>query len=75
MSMSIWPHSFHKKEPIMVLVLEKKNGATYLKLGMQTQLDSADNMAWVPSDHTSSSLCVRLNMPKMVFLKKMFKNT
>ena len=48
----------------------KKNGAAGLKFDMQTQLDSANNMGWVPSGHTSSSLCVRLNMPKMVFLKK-----
>ena len=48
----------------------KKNGATGLKLGMQTQLDSANNMGWVPSGHTSSFLCVRQKMPKMVLPKK-----
>ena len=46
------------KKPKMVLLIEKKNGAK-TKLGMQAQLDSANNMGWVPSDHTSSlPLCV-----------------
>ena len=49
----------------MVLIPEKKNGAAGLKLGMQTQLDSANNMGWVPSGHTSFSLCVRLNVFKV----------
>ena len=60
--MTVWPHPFFylkKKEPNMVLSLpEKKNRATGLKLGMQTQLVSADNMGWVPSGHTSS-FCVQ----------------
>ena len=50
----------------------KMNGATVIKLGMQTQLDSSNNMGWVPSSHTSSSLCVWLNMSKMVLLEKHF---
>ena len=48
----------------------KKNGVTDLKLGMQTQPDSVNNMGWVSSGHTSSSLCARLKMPKMELLKK-----
>ena len=38
---------------------------------MQTQLKSANNMGWVPSGHTSSSLCAWLKMPKM-YIKKLF---
>ena len=30
----------------------RKNGVTGLILGTQTQLDSANNMGWVPSGHT-----------------------
>ena len=74
--MSIWPHPFlysKKKKKKMgqnSTFARKKNGATGLKLGMQTQLDSANSMGWVPSGHTSSSLCIRLKMPKMIFIKK-----
>ena len=45
----------------------KTHGATGLKLDMHTQLDSGSNMGWVPLGHTSSSWCVKLKMPKMVF--------
>ena len=50
----------------MVLLSEKK-GATGLKLSMQTQLHSANNVGWVPSGHTSSSLCVKLKMSNGTF--------
>ena len=45
------------KRPKMVLLLEKKNGATDLKLGMQIRLNFTNNMGWVPSGHTSSFVC------------------
>ena len=61
------------KKPKMVLFPEKENGATDLKLGMRTQLDSVNNMERVPSGHTFSSLRVRLNMPIKVLLKKQNK--
>ena len=47
----------------MVLLPEKKNGATGLKLGMHIQLDSGSNMG---VGHTSSSWCIRLKW----YLKK-----
>ena len=57
----------------MVLLLEKKNRDADIKLGMQTQLDLANNMGWFPSGHTFSSLlCVRLKIPKMILLIKHF---
>ena len=57
----------------MVLFLEKKNSAADIKLGMRTQLDSANNMGRVPSGHTSSSfLYLRLKISKMVLLIKHF---
>ena len=58
------PLSVIKKAKICTFA-RRKNG---LKLGMQT-LDSANNMGWVPSGHTSSSLCVRLKMPNVVLIK------
>ena len=68
MSMSIWPHPFHKH--LKWYFCKRKNGATDLKLGTQTQLDSSNKMGWFPSGHTSTFLCIRLkNMPKMVLLK------
>ena len=39
----------------MILLSEKRIGSTDQELGMQTQLDSLNNMGWVPSGHTSSS--------------------
>ena len=47
----------------------KKNGATDLKLNMQTQLDSTNNMGWVPPGHASSTWYVMLKMLKMVLLE------
>ena len=38
------------------------NGATGLKLCHADITQLANNMAWVPSSHTSSFLCVRLKM-------------
>ena len=58
---------FKKMSQKMVLLPGEKNGGTGLKLGMPAQLDSANNMGWVPSGHTSSSLCVWLKMPKCNF--------
>ena len=61
--------------PLSVLK-EAKNGAfaenneaVNLKLLYATQLDYANNMGWVPSGHTSSSVCVKLKMSEMVLLK------
>ena len=48
----------------------KRNGAIGLKLGMQTQLDSSNNMGWVPSGHTSSSLWIRLKYQQKIVLLK-----
>ena len=48
--------------------LQGENGATDLKLGMLTQLDSVNNMWWVPAGHTSSSVC-KAKVSEMVFLK------
>ena len=45
----------------------KKIGATGLKLGMHTQLNSGINMGWGPPGHTSSSWGVRLNCKKWYF--------
>ena len=45
----------------------KTIGARDLKLGMNIQLHSGTNMGCVPPGHTSSFLCVRLLMLKMVF--------
>ena len=42
--------------------VRKKDGATGLKLGMQTQLDYAINMGWVPSGHNSSSVYMTENV-------------
>ena len=67
LSMSTWL-SFKKKaknDPFSRI----KNGATGLKFGIQTQLNSLNNMRWVQSGHTPSSLCVRT---EMVLLKKHF---
>ncbi len=50
----------------------KKDGAINLKLGMQTQLDSLNNMGWVPSGHTFSSLFVRQKNAKNGTLIKQF---
>ena len=69
MSMSIWLYSEFFKKPKMVIFLDKKNRDTDLKLGMKTELEYANNMGWVPSGHTSSSLCVKLKMPKWYFKK------
>ena len=49
------------------ILARKTHGATGLKLGVHTQLDSGSNMGWVPPGHTSSFWFVRLKMPKMVF--------
>ena len=50
--------------------LSRKNlGVTILQLGMYMQLDLGSNMGLVLPGHTSSSGYVRLQMPKMVFLK------
>ena len=53
----------------MVLLPPKrrKNGATGLKLGMQIQLDFVNNMRWVPSGHTSSSVCKAKYATKIFF--------
>ena len=48
----------------------KTLGATNLKLGMDIQLHSGSNVGCVPPGHSSSFLCVRQKMPKMVFQKK-----
>ena len=48
----------------------KTLGVTDLKLGMHIQLHSLSNMGLVPLGHTSSFLCVRQKMPKMVFQHK-----
>ena len=48
----------------------KTIGARDLKFGMNIQLHSGSNMGCVPPGHTSSFLCVRLLMPKMVFQPK-----
>ena len=48
--------------------VRKKNGATGLKFGMHIQLDCANNIEWVTSGHTYSSLCVRVQMLEMVVL-------
>ena len=75
MRICIWPHPlpYKKKAKDCTSALKKKkNGATHLKLDMQTQLNSVSNIRWVPSGHTSSSLCVRLKMPKILLLKKYF---
>ena len=56
----------------MVNMMMKKMpnyGATNLKFGMHTQLDSRSKMCLVPLDHISFSHCVRLKMAKMVFWK------
>ena len=61
--MSIWPHPImHKKEAKNGTYTRKNNGSTGLKFGMQTQPDSANNMGWVPSGHTSSSVCKAKNV-------------
>ena len=49
------------------ILATKTRGATGLKLGMHTQLDSGSNMGWVPLSHTSSFLVCKAKMPKMVF--------
>ena len=54
-----------REKPDNGIFARKTIGATDLKLGMQTLLHSGSNMGWVPPGHTSSFLCVRLNMPKM----------
>ena len=59
-----------KKVQKKVVLPEKKNGATGLKLGMQTQLDSANNVGVGPIWPHFFSLCVRLKISKMVLLKK-----
>ena len=60
------PLSVFKKVKKLLMPTKKNNAVTYLKLWHETQLDSANNIGWVPSGHTSSSLCVRLIMSKMV---------
>ena len=64
---------------ISIYFLKAKNGTFARKkrrmelqaqnFGMQIQLESVNNMGWVPSGYTSSSLCVRLKMSKMVLQK------
>ena len=54
------PYLKKKKKAKNVTFARKCNGATDLKSGMQTQLDSANNMGLVPSGHTFFSSCVRL---------------
>ena len=53
----------------MVLLPEKI--MDLLKFGMQTQFDSRNNMGWVPSGHTSSSVC-KVKMFKNGTSKKIF---
>ena len=54
----------------MVILPEKPNGATDLKLGLYIQLHSESNMGLVPPGHTSSFCHVRLKVPKMVHQQK-----
>ena len=61
---------FKKKNTFAEKMMEPQD----LKLGMQTQLDCANNMGWVSSGHTSSFLCARLKMPKIVLLKTVGPN-
>ena len=51
---------------------EKMDRATDIKREMQTQLDFANNVEWVPFAHTSFSWCVKLKILKMVLLIKYF---
>ena len=50
------------------LVLYQKKGATSIKLGMQTQLDSVNNMGCIPLGHTSSFKYIRTKNDKNVLL-------
>ena len=43
------------------IIARKNSGVTGLKLGMQTQLDFANNIGWFPSGHTYSSVCKAKN--------------
>ena len=47
-------------------------GATYLKLGMYTLLDSWGILGWVSPGYINSSWCVGLKMPKK---KRYFRKT
>ena len=53
-----------KDKTVVGKIIDLKKNFFLLMLGMQTQLNSMNNMGWVPSGHTSSSLCVRLKMFK-----------
>ena len=44
-----------------------KNRTMGIKLGMQAQLDSTNNMGWVPYDHTSFFLCVWTKMVILIY--------
>ena len=55
------------------MVLLQKKEWSYRPFHMQTQLDSANNMGWVTSGHTS--LCVRLKCQIHVFKAETFVTT
>ena len=61
--------SILKKAQNGTFARKKEDEATDLKLGMHAQFDSANCMGCIPSGHTSSSLCVRLKIPKTALLK------
>ena len=63
--MSIWMtlSIFKKAKNGTFANKKRKNGATGLNLGILIELDSANNMVWVPFGHTSKSLRVRVKMP------------
>ena len=64
-----------KKRKKKGIFARKTIGARDLKLGTNIQLHSGSNMGCVPPGHTSSFLCVRLLMPKMVFQQNHLTNT
>ena len=69
-TISIWSHPFlYSNKKQKCCFVNKKDGATDLKLGMQTQLDSVNNMGWVSSGQTFSSVC-EAEKVKSVSLKK-----
>ena len=59
------PFSVKKKAKNGTFARKRMESEAY-NFGMQTKLDYANSMGWVPSGHTSSSTCVRLKISKVV---------
>ena len=68
MTMFAWSYPLLclQKAKNSTFAIKRKNGAMDLKLCLQTQLDSSNNMGWDPSGHTSAHKAKK--MPKIVQL-------